>query len=142
MMMNLFLWGLLFTLTTGIFTYTTLLTSLARTFEGLDVTLVQSAVVAIDEEATDKGSPYFDEDLLTSRVRSYFLQGLSSYFEEKDYSLVVGFGAYRLVEREGYYTRTSYPMAAVVHFRCDVLDLYTYQKERTFTIVKGERYVA
>ncbi|MFA6619893.1 MAG: hypothetical protein WCS90_02025 [Bacilli bacterium] len=142
MMMNLFLWGLLFTLGTGIFTYTTLLTSLARTFEGLDVSLVQSAVVAIDENSTGKGVPYFDEDLLTSRIRSYFLRGLSSYFEEKDYSLVVGFGAYRLVERDGYAIRTSYPMAAVLHFRCDVIGLYTYKKERTFTIVPGERYVA
>lgn len=136
MMMNLFLWGLLFTLTTGIFTYSTLLTSAARTFEGLDVSLAQSTVVAIDEAA---GAPYFESVLFDKRVRAYFVQGLASYFDSNDWSLTIAYEGYRLKPAVG---QPAYPSVAKVGFRCDIIDLFTYENEKTFTIVTGDTYVA
>jgi hypothetical protein len=139
MMMNLFLWGLLFTLTTGIFTYTTLLTSAARTFESLDVSLAQSSVVAIGDGTNPVWGPYFDEMLFKSRVKAYFIEGLGSYFEESDYALNFTFSGYRY---ENLRRDPVYPTVARVDFKVAILDLYTYQNKRTFTIVPGERYVA
>jgi hypothetical protein len=139
MMMNLFLWGLLFTLTTGIFTYSTLLTSAARTFEGLDVSLAQSAVVAIDEVAGVAGAPYFETSLFDQRVRAYFVQGLRSYFDSSDWSLSIVYDGYRVKPANG---QALYPSVATVGFRCAILDLFTYQNDKTFTIVTGDIYVA
>jgi len=139
MMMNLFLWGLLFTLTTGIFTYSTLLTSVARTFEGLDVSLAQSAVVAIDEAAGVAGAPYFESALFDKRVQAYFVQSLASYFDSNDWSLTIAYDGYRIKPAVG---QPSYPSVAKVGFRCEIIDLYIYRNEKTFTIVTGDAYVA
>ena len=139
MMMNLFLWGFLFTVTTGIFTYSTLLTSAARTFEGLDVSLAQSAVVALEEAAGVTGGPYFDEMLFTERVNAYFLQGLASYFEADDWTVAIQYRAYRVLGSDG---QGRYPSEAQVNFNCSIVDLFQYRNQRTFAILPGERHVA
>jgi hypothetical protein len=135
-MMNFFLWGLLFTLTTAIFNFTLKLSSAARTFEGLDVSLAQSAVVAIPAKGVSGLDPYFDSTLLESRIRSYFTEGLGNNFAERDWSLTYAYSDYRKITAEA----SSFPAQAEIRFACDIAGLSTYHGKRTFSIVQGAAY--
>jgi hypothetical protein len=137
-MMNILLWGLFFTLSAALFNFSFQLSTVARTFEGLDVSLAQSAVIAAPEAHASEVLPYFDDALFESRVQSYFKEGLGKSIRSSSYSLTYLYGGYRSHDSYG---RPNEPTEAKVTFHCDLSGIYTYRNYRQFAIVKGDRYV-
>jgi hypothetical protein len=138
-MMNFFLWSLLFTMTSALFQFSFDLSGVARSFESLDATIAQSAVVALKIEANPSGLPYFDPTIFESRVNEHFATALAKQPTKKDYTLKYSYLSYRVVNASG---EGSYPFQIQVGFACDIASLYIYHNVKTFAIVEGGRYVA
>jgi|SRR5574344_3072894 hypothetical protein len=135
-MMNLFLWALLFTLTSGIFNFTWKLSSAARTFEGLDASLAQAAVVAVSEATHVECAPFFSRTVLENQTQSYFEEGLGKAFKATDWSFAYTYSGYQTIGLMGF----RYPQIAEIRFVCDIAGLSTYHGKRTFKIVRGMAY--
>jgi hypothetical protein len=138
-MMNFFLWGLLFTLTSALFQFSFQLSTVARTFESLDRTLAQSAVVALEEETNPSRLPYFDATIFEDRVKEHFETALGRSSTKKDYSLTFLYLAFRVRSSDGV---GSCPYKIQVGFACDIASLYAYQNQKLFSIIEGGTYVA
>jgi hypothetical protein len=134
-MMNFLLWSLIFTFSSIVFQFSFQLSSVARSFEGIDETLAQSAVVAIAPEGHDSTLPHFNFQLLSKQISLYFANGLDGSVGNKAYKIT--YDNFRYHYDEGWWIYGPYLYEVRMKFTCDISGLYTYKNQRTFAIVEG-----
>lgn len=136
------LWGIVFALTTSVFSFSVSLSDVARTFEGYDTTLVQEAVdvpyVTPDTKIT---LPSFNEERLEQLSQAYFSRGLQGYVSKSQWQLLFSYQDF-LVEEQGADGRLTklYPQGVKVTFHCTYAGGYFYQNHHLYQIEKGELY--
>jgi hypothetical protein len=141
-MENMVLWGIVFALTTSLFSFSVSLSTVARTFEGYDIALVQEAVdVPFVESGVSITQPYFDKGRLEKLTSSYFARGLEGYVASSQWSLTYSYQDFLLVQTNmnGSVTKTC-PQGVLVTFHCHYAGGYLYENHRLYTIQKGEHY--
>lgn len=135
-MMNFLLWTSMFLLSTSLFLFSYSYGGVARSFEGVDVVLLQEAVDALHVQQF--GSPYFAVDVLEKLVTDYLKQNLKPYLAEKQWEVAFLFAEY--IEVGDDEMEPAYPKKVTVCFEASFFPEGSYENQRNFRIVRGDLY--
>ncbi len=112
------------------FTYASNLGKVRRVFEGLDYSVVQRGVYAVQSETTTKYGPFFEREFLETTIKEYFSSNLQTRFGKSQYDFNVELTDPYIVEN----VQTNFYKGAKITLRAYYFERFMYQNSKKFII--------
>lgn len=112
------------------FTYTSNLGKVRRVFEGLDYSVVQRGVYAIQNETTTKYGPFFEREFLETTIKEYFSNNLQTRFSGNQYDFNIELTDPYIIEN----VQTNFYKGTKITLRAYYFEHFMYQNSKKFII--------
>lgn len=112
------------------FTYTSNLGKVRRVFEGLDYSVVQRGVYAIQNETTAKYGPFFEREFLETTIKEYFSNNLQTRFSGNQYDFNIELTDPYIIEN----VQTNFYKGTKITLRAYYFEHFMYQNSKKFII--------
>ena len=129
-MINYFLVAVVVSFCAQMFTYTSNLGKVRRVFEGLDYSVVQRGVHALQNETTAKYGPYFEREFLQRVVKEYFSSNLETRFNTSQYDFNIELTDPYIIEN----ATTNFYKGSKITLRVYYFEHFIYSNSKKFVI--------